>query len=118
MAICHPADLLTGLIMYKGLFIHLSVWIYKSVGRYLGGRWQDIYTFTYICGYLPIHRPTSNPEYTYRAFILACIYIDLYGYTDSLIHIRSAGWQLDMYMFIYINGYLPICQLICHPEYI
>ena len=21
-------------------------------------------------------------------------------------------------MFIYINGYLPICQLICHPEYI
>ena len=46
------------------------------------------------------------------------VYIGLYGYTDSLIRIRSAGWQLDMYMFIYINGYLPICQLICHPEYI
>ena len=65
------ADLLTVLIMYKGLFIHLlSVWIYKWVGRYHGGRWQDIYTFTYICGYLPIHRPTSNPEYTYRAYHL------------------------------------------------
>ena len=49
--------------------------------------------------------------------ILACIYIDLYGYTDGLTRIRSAGWQLDMYMFIYINGYLPICQHICHAEY-
>ena len=49
--------------------------------------------------------------------MLACIYIDLYGYTDRLTHIRSAGWQLDMYMFIYINGYPPICQHICHPEY-
>ena len=34
-----------------------------------------------------------------------------------LTHINSAGGQLDMYMFIYINGYLPICQHICHPEY-
>ena len=36
------------------------------------------------------------------------------------VFLWSAGWQLDMYtgMFIYINGYLPICQLICHPEYI
>ena len=65
------ADLLTGLIMYKGLFIHLlSVWIYKLVGRYHCGRWQDIHTFTYICGYMPIHQPTSNPEYTYRAYHL------------------------------------------------
>ena len=104
--------------MYKGLLIHLSVWIYKWVGRYHGGRWQDIYTFTYIYGYLPVHRPTSILNiHTELIIILACIYIDLYGYTDSLIRIRSAGWQLDMYMLIYINGYLPICQLICHPEY-
>ena len=51
------------------------------------------------------------------SFILVFIYIDLYGYTDRLTCIRSAGWQLDMYMFIYINGYLPMCQHICHPEY-
>ena len=49
---------------------------------------------------------------------ISFIYIDLYGFTDRLIRIRSAGWQTDMYMFIYINGYLPICQLIYHPEYI
>ena len=29
----HSADLLTGLIMFKGLHIHLSVWIYERVGR-------------------------------------------------------------------------------------
>ena len=34
-----------------------------------------------------------------------------------LTRIRSAGWQLDMYMFIYINGYLPIYKHICHSEY-
>ena len=32
--------------------------------------------------------------HTELIILLACIYIDLYGYTDSLIRIRSAGWQL------------------------
>ena len=29
-------------------------------------------------------------------------YIDLYGYTDRFTHIRSEGWQLDMYICLSI----------------
>ena len=53
MAICHPADLLTGLIMYKGLHIHLSVWIYEWVGRYNGGRWPDRHVYIDLYIWLP-----------------------------------------------------------------
>ena len=81
MASCHPADLLTGLIMYKGLHIHLSVWIYEWICRYHGSRWQDrrVYIDLYI--WLP-----ADPSFYFSSliylqglsFILACIYIDLY----------------------------------------
>ena len=83
MAIRHPADLLTGLIMYKGLHIHLSVWIYEWVGRYLGSRWPDRHVYIDLYILLP-----ANPSFYFSSriylqgllFILACINIDLYGY--------------------------------------
>ena len=62
--------------MYKGLHIHLSVWIYEWVGKYHDSRWPDrhvyidLYIYIYIYGYLPIRRSTSHPEYTYRAYHL------------------------------------------------
>ena len=77
-----------------------------------------MYTLTYICGYMPIRRPTSHPEYTYRAYHLYWLVYTLISMDILMLtHITSAGWQLDMYMFIYINGYLSICRHICHPEY-
>ena len=119
MAICHPVDLLTGLILYKGLYIHLSVWIYKWVGRYHGDSWPGRHVYIDLYMWLPADPSTYFSSRMYiqgLSLILACINIDLYGYTDRLTRIRSAGWQLDMHMFIYINGYVPICQHICHPE--
>ena len=69
MAICHPADLLTGLIMYKGLHIHLSVWMYDWVGRYLGSRLPDRHVYIDLYMWLPaVRRSTSYPEYTYKAY--------------------------------------------------
>ena len=53
LASCHPANLLTGLIMYKGLYIHLSVWIYKWVGRYHGGRWPGKHVYIDLYMWLP-----------------------------------------------------------------
>ena len=98
--------------MYKGLHIHLYVWINEWVGRYHGSRWPDRHVYIDLYIWLP-----AEPSFYFSfciylqglSFILACIYIDLYEYTDRLTRIRLAGWQLDMYIFIYINGYLPIC---------
>ena len=53
---------------------------------------------------------------SYRAS-LACIYIYLYGYTNGLAGIVAAVGQADMYLLIYICGYLPICRPTSHPEY-
>ena len=38
-----------------------------------------MYTLTYICGYLTIRRPTSHPEYTYRAYHLYWLITTLIG---------------------------------------
>ena len=69
----------------------------------------DMYTLTYIYGYLPIRRSTSHPE----SFILASIYIDLYGYRDRLTRIRSAVRHVYVYLYKWLSADLPTY----HPEY-
>ena len=102
--------------MYIGLCIHLSVWIYKWVGRDHGGRWpgRHVYIDLYVATYRSIDLLLILNIHT---GLIIYIGLRIYIYTDRLTHIRSAGWQLDMYMFIYINGYLSFRQHIFHPEY-
>ena len=65
--------------MYEGLHI---IYLYGCRNGLAGimaeGGQTDMYTLTYIYGYLPIRRSTSYPEYTYRAY-------HLYGLVYKLI---------------------------------
>ena len=50
------------------IYIYLYGYTNGLAGIMAAGGQTDVYTLTYIYGYLPIRRSTSRPEYTYRAY--------------------------------------------------
>ena len=52
------------------MYIYLYGYANGLTGIIAAGSQTDMYTLTYIYGYLPIRRSTYHPEYTYRAYHL------------------------------------------------
>ena len=67
----------------------------RSAGIMSAGRHVDMYTLIYINGYLPSCRP-------------ACFYIYLYGYTNGMADIMTAGGKTFIHLPIYVATCLSI----------
>ena len=74
-------------IMFSGtpcIYLYLYGYTNRFAGIMAAVDQADMYTLTYICGSLPINRPTSHPEYAYSA-----VYILLWSFEISRNILRN-----------------------------
>ena len=87
----------TYMCVYKIQHIYICLYMYVNVYNM-----QDIYTYTYILGYVCIHKTIA---YIYIYYICVCIYIRCRIY----IHILCVCIRCSIYIYIYIYIFRRVC---------